>query len=73
MKELLRSTDPVFLSWVEAMLAGEGIGVLVLDTHTSVLEGSISAIPRRLMVADSDHVRARSLLVDAGELPPEER
>lgn len=71
MRELIRSNDPVFLSWIVAMLAGEGIEAIVLDGHTSVLEGSIGAIPRRVMVVTEDFARSRRLLEDAGELPPE--
>lgn len=55
------------LSWVAAMLAGENIETIVLDTHMSFVEGSISAIPRRIMVADEDYEAARRLLADAGE------
>ena len=66
MKELLRSNDPVFLSWVDALLAAARIDAILLDTHTSILEGSISAIPRRLMVDDDDYATARRLLSDAG-------
>lgn len=65
MKELFRSNDPVRLSWAEAILAGAGIEALILDGHTSVLEGSISAIPRRLMVDDADYGQARRLLDEA--------
>jgi Putative prokaryotic signal transducing protein len=65
MKELLRSNDTVFLSWVRAYLADAGIGTMILDNHTSIIEGSIGAIPRRLMVADRDHARADALLKDA--------
>jgi hypothetical protein len=57
-KEILRTNDSVLLSWAEAVLADVGIDTVVLDTHTSVLEGSIAAIPRRLMVADDDHKAA---------------
>ena len=67
MKELLRTNDIVKLSWLRALLADDGIEALVLDQHTSVLEGSAGAIPRRLMVADDDHARAKRLLADAGE------
>lgn len=67
MKELLRTNDPVRLSWIEAYLAASGIEVVVLDLHTSIIEGSIGAIPRRLMVSDADYARARSLLAEAGE------
>lgn len=67
MRELLRTNDRVFLSWVEALLRSEEVGVFVLDGHMSVLEGSANAIPVRLMVADADFDRARRLLEDAGE------
>ena len=70
MKELLRTSDPVTLSWVTALLAGENIETLVLDSYMSFAEGSISAIPRRLMVADEDFEAARHLLAEAGEIEP---
>ncbi len=71
MKELLRTNDVVKLSWLTALLADAGIEALVLDSHTSVLEGSALAIPRRLAVIDEDYARARSLLLAAGEDLPE--
>ena len=64
MVELLRSNDLVYLSWVEAELASEGIPVLVMDHHTSAIEGSIGAIPRRVMVADEDYARAVAVIED---------
>lgn len=67
MKELLRTNDLVKLSWLRALLADAGIEALVLDQHTSVLEGSAGAIPRRLMVVDDDFSRARRILAEAGE------
>jgi hypothetical protein len=67
MQELLRTNDPVRISWLQALLAAAGIEVMVMDVHTSVIEGSIGAIPRRLMVADADHRRARTVLAEAGE------
>ena len=73
-KELIRTNDPVLLSWLKALLADRGIESVVFDTHTSVLEGSASAIPRRLMVGDDDHPEARRALAEAGEAPcPPER
>jgi Putative prokaryotic signal transducing protein len=65
MKELLRTNDPVRLSWLQAVLADSGIDSLVFDHHTSLVEGSIGAIPRRLMVAEGDYRRARALLAAA--------
>jgi hypothetical protein len=67
MKELLRTNDPVRLSWLQALLRDSGIESLVLDHHTSLVEGSIGAIPRRLMVTVRDHRRARAVLAAAGE------
>ena len=67
MKELLRTNDPVRLSFVEALLAAAGIESVVLDQHTSAIEGSISAIQRRIMVSERDHARAKVLLREAGE------
>ena len=51
MEELLRSNDPVYLSFVRHVLAEEGIDYLVLDEHMSALEGSIGVLPRRILVA----------------------
>lgn len=67
MKEILRTNDPVRVSWLTALLKDAGVSVVVLDTHTSILEGSIGAIPRRLVVADEDHARAVRVLREAGE------
>jgi Putative prokaryotic signal transducing protein len=67
MKELLRTNDPVRLSWLQVLLRDSGIDSLVLDHHTSLVEGSVGAIPRRLMVAERDWQRARALLAATGE------
>ena len=67
MKELVRTNDPVLLSWLQALLRDGGIEAVVFDAHTSVLEGSAAAIQRRLMVADDDHDQARRVIVEAGE------
>ncbi len=61
MIELLRTNNQVLISWLRALLAENGIEIVVLDTHTSVLEGSAFAIPRRIMVDDDDYARAKAL------------
>jgi hypothetical protein len=66
MVELMRSNDPVLLSYVRALLQSEHIRYVGLDEHMSMMEGSISAIARRVMVDDGDLVKARRLLTDAG-------
>ena len=58
----MRTNDAVRLSWAASLLADAGIETILLDHHTSIIEGSIGAIPRRLMVADDDHARARWLV-----------
>ena len=67
MRELLRSNEMVFLSWLDALLKSEDIESFILDGHMSVLEGSAGAILRRVMVADEDYDRAKRVLQDAGE------
>ena len=64
-RELLRTTDPVLVSWLEAALRAEGIEPLILDRHMSILEGSIGILPRRVMVADDDLAAARLILKQA--------
>ena len=74
MREILRSNDPVLLSFVRATLADEGVGHIVLDGNMSVLEGSLGILAARVLVADDDEPRARRLLADSGlshELRPE--
>ncbi|EDP66635.1 hypothetical protein BAL199_16278 [alpha proteobacterium BAL199] len=67
MRELLRTNDLVRLSYLEALLKAESIEVMILDGHTSVLEGSAGAIPRRLMVDEEDYHAARQTLEAVGE------
>ena len=68
MEELVRTNDAVFLSWLTARLNGENIDAVVLDTHASVMEGSISAIQRRVMVESHNLHRAKLLLIEAEEI-----
>lgn len=70
MQELLRTNDLVHLSWAQAMLAAEGIECMLLDDHVSGVEGSIGAIPRRLMVEAARLDDARRLLEQARPEPP---
>ncbi len=67
MRELVRTNDLVKLSWLQALLADAGIETVVLDVYTSVIEGSIGAIPRRLAVIEEYFLRARRVLEAAGE------
>ncbi len=64
MKELLRTNDPTIVAFVTALLRGEEIDCFPMDVHMSVLEGSIGVLPRRIMVRDQDHFRAKAILRD---------
>jgi hypothetical protein len=66
MKELLRSNDPVLISFVSSLLQDEGIAFMVADTNMSVLEGSIGALPRRVLVESDAETQARRILTEAG-------
>lgn len=66
MQALIRSNDPVEISFVQSLLSEAGIDAILLDQHTSALEGSIGAIPRRLCVLDEDLEDARAVLHAAG-------
>jgi len=66
MKELLRSNDPVLLSFVSTLLEEANIAFIVLDTNMSVLEGSLGILPRRILVEEDCVDRARRLLTEAG-------
>ncbi len=67
MKELLRTNDVVKLSRIQALLSDAGITAILLDVHTSIIEGSVGAIPRRIAVNDEDYDQARRVLEAAGE------
>jgi hypothetical protein len=67
MRDVLKTTDAVLLNFAEALLADAGIRAVVFDTHMSIMDGSLGVLPRRLMVAEKDYDRARTVL--AGALP----
>jgi hypothetical protein len=66
MKELIRSTDPVLISFVSALLKEAGIVFTVLDTNMSVMEGSIGVLPQRVLVDGESVDRACAMLTEAG-------
>ncbi|MSO91265.1 MAG: DUF2007 domain-containing protein [Acetobacteraceae bacterium] len=68
MQVIAMTNNPVRLSFLTALLADAGIMAIVLDMHASVMDGSIGALPCRLMVADVDATLARRILADANEI-----
>lgn len=67
MRVIAVTNDPVRLSFLRALLADAGIGTVLLDEHTSAVEGSIGVIPRRLAVTGADERQAMRVLREAGE------
>lgn len=65
MIELLRTNDLVLISLLTARLEARDIYVVVFDAFASALDGSISAVPRRLMVASEDLTEAQQVLREA--------
>lgn len=66
MIELIRTNDPVIISFAQSLLRDAGIETLVADQNMSVLDGSIGILPRRILVLDDDEPAARRILADAG-------
>lgn len=66
MIEVHRSNDMVLISFLQALLADGGIESVVFDGHVSIIQGSIGALPRRLMVLNEDRAGAVAILRDSG-------
>ena len=66
MKELFSTNDITKVVYAETILNSNDIVSFVLDMNTSILEGSIGILPRRLMVLSVDYERASELLNDFG-------
>jgi hypothetical protein len=64
MIEVLKTNDPVKLSYAVALLKESGCHPQVLDRFMSAVEGSVSAIQRRVLVPDDEGDKAKRLLVD---------
>lgn len=74
MLAILKTNNPVTLSFARAVLADAEIEFFMADSHMSIMEGSIGILPQRLMVIDEDEADARAALTAAGlahELQPE--
>jgi hypothetical protein len=66
MEELVRTNDPVLISFLESLMRDAGIVFLVADNSMSILDGSIGAIPRRFLVEQDKVDMARRIIADAG-------
>ena len=66
MLELVRTNDPVTISFIEALLRDAGITHFVADQNMSIAEGSIGILAKRIMVDGERLDEAQQILVDAG-------
>ena len=64
-KELLRTTDAVLLSYVEALLGEADVQMTIADRHMSKMDGSLGILPTRVLVREEDHLTARRILSEA--------
>ena len=69
MRELIRSNDLVYLSYIEALLNEADVSYEMADMHMSAVVGSIDVSPRRILVRDEDWPRAKEI-IDAAEASP---
>ena len=49
MRPVLKTNDPVLLSFARSLLADAQIECVVFDENASVMDGSLGILPRRLM------------------------
>lgn len=66
MQELIRTNDPVVISFAESLLKDAGIGYFTADQNMSIAEGSIGILAKRILVDPERLEEARRLMVDAG-------
>jgi hypothetical protein len=65
MEIITRSTDPIRLSFLIALLRDAGLDPVLLDQHIAAVEGNIGAFPRRLAVPRDQADQARRVLREA--------
>ena len=63
MKELIRTNDLILISLIQSILNDASIKYELLDTHTSMVEGSINAIEKRIVVSNNDFKRSQNLIL----------
>jgi len=63
---LIRTMNPVTLSFAQALLKDAEIECFLFDMNASVMDGSTILVRRRLMIIDEDEAEAREVLEAAG-------
>ena len=62
MKEIIKTNDLILISRIQSILNDAGIKNEILDDYTSNIEGSISAIQRRIIVSNDDYNQSKRLI-----------
>lgn len=63
---LIRTMNPVTLSFADVVLKDAGIMSFLFDTNSAILDGSTALVQKRLMIIDEDEDDARAALIAAG-------
>ena len=66
MIEIVRTNDPVILSFIEALMKDAGIACMIADQNMSIVEGSIGILARRVLVDSEKVEQAKRIVRDAG-------
>ena len=64
---IVRTTNAIRLSFLQALLTDSGIKAEVFDANISALEAGIGAFPQRLVVPPEYRLAAETVLIDADE------
>ena len=65
MREILRSNDPVLINFVVVLLRDASLNPHLVDEHVSAIEGSIGALPRRVLIAADEVAQAKRVMQEA--------
>ncbi|MCC0029841.1 MAG: DUF2007 domain-containing protein [Brucellaceae bacterium] len=66
MIEIVRTNDPVVLSFIEALMKDAGIACMIADQNMSIVEGSLGVLARRVLVDREKVEQAKRIVRDAG-------
>ena len=64
MKEVIRTNDLILISRILSILDDEAVRYDLLDTHASIVEGSVNAIQKRIVVSNDDFQHCKNLIKD---------
>ena len=63
---IIKTNNPVTLSYAQSVLNDHDIGCFIADSHANSIMGFVSSLAKRLMVVDEDVAEARQVLAAVG-------